>query len=129
MYDVAIIGAGPAGSTLARLIDKKYKVLIVEQRDVLNDNTNFTKCCGGLLAPDAQKMLARLGIALPKDILVDPQIFSVRTIDFQNNLERFYQRFYLNINRAKFDGYLASLIPKNVYFMQKTLFESYAKKK
>jgi flavin-dependent dehydrogenase len=27
MYDIAIIGLGPAGATLARLLDKKYKVI------------------------------------------------------------------------------------------------------
>ena len=31
MYDVAIIGAGPAGTTLARLIGDQYKVLLIEK--------------------------------------------------------------------------------------------------
>ena len=30
MYDVAIIGAGPAGATLARLIGRQYRVLLGE---------------------------------------------------------------------------------------------------
>jgi flavin-dependent dehydrogenase len=30
MHDIAIIGAGPAGATLARLIGKQYKVLLVD---------------------------------------------------------------------------------------------------
>ncbi|MPL59310.1 hypothetical protein SDC9_04859 [bioreactor metagenome] len=30
MYDVLIIGAGPAGSSLARLIGDKYKVLLID---------------------------------------------------------------------------------------------------
>ena len=49
IYDVAIIGAGPAGATLARLIAPKYKVLLVEKRR-LNDPTCYEqtgKCCGG----------------------------------------------------------------------------------
>jgi choline dehydrogenase-like flavoprotein len=29
MYDIAIIGAGPAGASLARMIGKKYKVLLM----------------------------------------------------------------------------------------------------
>lgn len=32
MYDVIIVGGGPAGSTLARLIGKKFKVLLLEKR-------------------------------------------------------------------------------------------------
>lgn len=79
MYDIVIVGAGPAGSTLARLIGDKYKVLLIDKQDLLNQNPkNFiNKCCGGLLAPDAQKIIAKLGLGIPKDILVDPQLFAV----------------------------------------------------
>ena len=109
MYDIAIIGLGPAGATLARLLGEKFKIIAIDRK---NKNTN--KCCGGLLSPDAQKALAQFDICLPKDVLSDPQIFSVRTIDFDNNIEKFYQRFYVNMDRAKFDNFLVSLIPGNV---------------
>ena len=109
MYDIAIIGLGPAGATLARLLDEKYKVIAIDRK-----NAKIDKCCGGLLSPDAQKILAQFDICLPKDVLVDPQIFSVKTIDMDNRIERFYQRFYINMNRAKFDNFLISLIPPNV---------------
>jgi len=63
MYDVAIIGAGPAGATLARLIGRQYRVLLVEKRRLDGPQTfSLGKCCGGLLAPDAQAMLSRLGL-------------------------------------------------------------------
>jgi len=109
MYDIAIIGLGPTGATLARLLDKKYKIIAIDRK-----KPNSGKCCGGLLSPDAQKILAQFDLCLPKDILADPQIFSVKTMDFDNNIERFYQRFYVNMNRAKFDSFLVSLIPGNV---------------
>jgi flavin-dependent dehydrogenase len=109
MYDIAIIGLGPAGATMARLLDKKYKTIVIDRK-----NSGLAKCCGGLLSPDAQKILARFDICLPKDILVDPQIFSVRTIDLDNRIEKYYQRFYINMNRAKFDNFLISLIPDTV---------------
>ncbi|MDR0467863.1 MAG: FAD-binding protein [Campylobacteraceae bacterium] len=109
MYDIAIIGLGPAGATLARLLDKKYKVIAIDKK-----NEKMGKCCGGLLSPDAQKILAQFDICLPKEVLVDPQIFSVKTIDLDNSIVRHYQRFYLNMNRAKFDNFLVSLIPSNV---------------
>jgi len=109
MYDIAIVGLGPAGATLARLLDKKYKVIAIDKK-----NSKISKCCGGLLSPDAQKILAQFDICLPKDVLVNPQIFSVRTIDLDNHIERFYQRFYMNMDRAKFDSFLISLIPNNV---------------
>ena len=81
MYDIAIIGLGPAGAALARLLSEKFKIIAIDRK---NKNTN--KCCGGLLSPDAQKALAQFDICLPKDVLADPQIFSVRTIDFDNNI-------------------------------------------
>lgn len=109
MYDIAIIGLGPAGATIARLLDKKYKVIAIDSK-----KENMSKCCGGLLSPDAQKILARFNLCLPKEVLVNPQIFSVRTIDLNSNIERYYQRFYLNMDRGKFDRWLISLIPNNV---------------
>jgi len=130
MYDVAIVGAGPAGSTLARLIGHKLRVLLVDQRSPLEPNQKVyqkSKCCGGLLAPDAQKMIAMLGLGLPGDLIVGPQLFTVRTIDLQNLMERYYQRFYINIDRRKFDSWLVSLIPDSVDLRLGCSFKSFAR--
>lgn len=128
MYDVLIIGAGPAGSSLARLIGDKYKVLLIDKRELGKENpkSHANKCCGGLLAPDAQKMIAKLGLGIPKDILVEPQLFAVRTIDLTNNLERLYQRFYFNMDREKFDRWLVSILPAGVDKRFGSLFKSLA---
>lgn len=72
------------------------------------------KPCGGLLAPDAQKLMAHRYFVLPKDILVDPQIFSVKTIDLGSGLICNYQRYYLNMDRRAFDKFLLTLIPNEV---------------
>lgn len=128
MYDIVIVGAGPAGANLARLIGDKYKVLLIDRRALGNENPQnlAAKCCGGLLAPDAQKMIAKLGLGIPKDILVEPQLFAVRTIDLRNNLERLYQRFYFNMDREKFDRWLVSLIPTSVDKRFNCLFKDFA---
>ena len=104
VYDVAIIGAGPAGSTLARLIAGRYRILLVDKRQPVDSSGGGSsgKCCGGLLAPDAQRMLSKLGLGLPKSVLEEPQLFVVRAIDIQQRLEGYYQRHYININRKKF---------------------------
>ena len=116
MYDIAIIGAGPAGATIARLLGEKYKILIIDKRRSETGETAFEqgKCCGGLLAPDAQKVLAKLGLVVPQGIFVGPQLFAVRALDVECGLERMYQRFYLNIDRKGFDNWLLSLIPEKV---------------
>lgn len=114
MYDLSIVGAGPAGATLARATGLKKRVLLIDKRESLASGDHQGKCCGGLLAPDAQKMLARMGIALPREVLVGPQIFAVRAIDLAAGRERFYQRFYINIDRGKFEQWLISLVPPAV---------------
>lgn len=124
MYDIVIIGAGPSGTTLARLLSSKYKVLMIDKRSY---HKTYKKCCGGLLAPDAQRMIANLGLTLPKDVLVDPQIFSVRTLDFDNNIERFYQRHYINIDREKFDAWLEKMVPPHVERKFSTHFINYSR--
>ncbi len=126
MYDITIVGAGPAGATLARLLGNKYKVLLLDRRDLLSPQEgSFAKCCGGLIAPDAQYMLAKMGLGVPKDVVVGPQLFTVRTIDIENSLERFYQRHYINIDREKFDRWLVSLVPTSVDIYCGSLFRSF----
>lgn len=111
-FDIAVIGGGPAGATLARLLDGRFRTVLIDGKTA--SESSFRKVCGGLLSPDAQKAFAEFDLTLPKDILVDPQIFSVRTIDLQSRRERHYQRFYMNLDRHKFDLWLESLVPENV---------------
>lgn len=127
MYDVAIIGAGPAGATLARLISDRYRVLLVDKRKLSGTCSDgfFGKCCGGLLAPDAQGMLSKMGLGLPKSVLVDPQLFVVRAIDIRQRTERYYQRYYINMNRGRFDSWLLSMVPSNVDIRLGCRFKSY----
>ncbi len=125
MFDILIIGAGPAGSNLARLLGNKhikgaseapdYSVCLIDKRRLdLPEDPHRQKACGGLLSPDAQKIMAKLELSLPSSVLEDPQIFKVRTIDFDSGLERYYPRNYLNMNRERFDRYLFGLIPPTV---------------
>ena len=105
-FDVAVIGLGPAGATLARLLAPRFRVFALDGQPMKGE-----KPCGGLLAPDAQKALAGLRLTLPKDILVNPQIFAVKTIDVTKKRIRYYPRSYVNLDRHKFDRWLVSLIP------------------
>lgn len=114
MYDLAIIGLGPAGSTLARLLGGSLKIAAIDRKKLDGSAGGFEKPCGGLLAPSAQKALVRQGLNLPSSLLVDPQIFAVKTMDLHSGMTRLYQRYYMNINRHKFDLWLASLIPPAV---------------
>ena len=112
IYDITIIGAGPAGSVFARelaLASPKLKILLID-----GQASDSPKPCGGLLAPDAQKLLAKFDLPLPNNVLESPQIFAVKTIDLKTKKVRYYQRHYLNMNRLAFDNWLISLIPDSV---------------
>lgn len=117
-FDVIIIGAGPAGSTLARLVSgiAGLKTALIDARslDCAYAGTGRIKSCGGLMAPDAQKALACLDMDLPGRLLVSPQLFSVRTLDVPSGLERHYQRFYLNVDREAFDRWLFAAVGSRV---------------
>lgn len=111
-YDLIIIGLGPAGATLASCLPPELRVCAIDRK--VPGGGGFEKPCGGLLAPDAQKFFASLDQTLPKSLLVDPQIFSVRAIDLDAGRTRYYQRFYMNLDRARFDDWLISRIPASV---------------
>ena len=112
-YDIAVIGLGPAGATFARMLDERFKVIAIDKKDA-SGKAGFQKPCGGLLASDAQKALSQFNLTLPKKLLMDPQIFAVKTIDLKARIKRYYQRFYMNMDRHAFDLWLMSLIKQNV---------------
>ncbi len=112
IYDIAVVGAGPAGAIFVKEIAEArpdLKIVLID-----GQSPDSAKPCGGLLAPDAQKILAKFDLVLPKSILEDPQIFAVETIDIEQKLVRYYQRHYLNMDRYAFDRWLLSLVPSHV---------------
>ena len=111
-YDIAVVGAGPAGAVFVKELATACPNLDILLID--GQSPESAKPCGGLLAPDAQKLLARFDLVLPKSVLEDPQIFAVETIDIHQKLVRYYQRHYLNMDRYAFDRWLLSLVPDHV---------------
>lgn len=106
-YDVIIVGAGPAGATVARLSGKRFRILLIDGSPLRFGDKG--KPCGGLLAPDAQKVLRKSGLFVPEEVLAEPQIDFVKTIDCKSKTIRNYKRTYINVSREKFDRWLLSL--------------------
>ena len=121
--NVVVIGCGVAGSVFAMHAPTHQSICIIDKKN-LKDNVGFKKPCGGLLAPDAQKTLARLVIPLPVEVCASPQLFSVKTHDLQSKITRHYQRHYINLHRDHFDRYLASLLPPHVNVVDEATVKS-----
>lgn len=115
-YDVAVIGAGPAGATFAACLSKQrpdLKLLLID-----GQTKNRKKVCGGLLAPDAQKVLSMFDMTVPRSVLSDPQIFDVMTMDLGSRCVRYYQRHYLNMDRYAFDQFLLQQVGECVEILE-----------
>lgn len=112
IWDYIVIGSGPAGSAFCAKAAESLRILR------LDGSFRGEKPCGGLLAPQAAEEIARLGWTMPTKVLADPQIFAVRTIDLQAEIEQSYPRSYLNMRRPAFDAWLRGLAGKGVTTVQ-----------
>lgn len=62
MYDVAIVGAGPAGSAAATILSKKgYNTIILEKKKLPRE-----KVCGGAVSVQCTNLLKKLGVTIDK---------------------------------------------------------------
>ena len=62
IYDLLVIGGGPAGATLARLAGEGgLRVLVID-----GALPGRPKLCGGLISPDARKTLKKMDLVLRK---------------------------------------------------------------
>ncbi len=105
MYDIIVIGAGPAGSTAAKtLADKGYKVLLVEKFKM----PRYKSCSGQLIKKTMDLVQIYFGEAVPASTMCAPtenrgMIFT----DDKGKSFRFEQDG-LNVWRSSFDYWLAS---------------------
>jgi len=105
IYDVAIIGAGPAGSTLAyRLAQEKLKVILVDKEKFPREKV----CAGGLTA--------KVFKVLPFDIkpVIEKEIFSLRFVykNRQDFCKKYHQPLICIVGRANFDNFLVQKAKK-----------------
>jgi len=116
-FDVVIVGAGTAGSFLAKSLPSDLRVLLVDEKQFPR-----SKPCGGLLVEESQAELSGLGI--PSSVLSSPSSTALRLVDMDNGLNFCQRRSLVNVDRFEFDAWLNDLGRENVFFASGTRVES-----
>ena len=104
MYDVIVVGAGPAGCTAAKtLAEKGYKVLLVEKFKM----PRYKSCSGVLIKKSMELVKNYFGEAVPESAMCTPT--DNRGMVFTNDTGKEYrfEQEGLNVWRSHFDGWLA----------------------
>ncbi|WHH57100.1 NAD(P)/FAD-dependent oxidoreductase [Petroclostridium sp. X23] len=112
VYDLIVVGAGPAGSTAARAAaEKGLQVLLIDKQRFPRD-----KVCGGYLS---RKTLDVLREPLDEHI-IEQKIYSIRLYDekYRSCEQSFSQLTGMTVRRSVFDQYLLKqALEKNVEFI------------
>jgi flavin-dependent dehydrogenase len=106
MYDVIIVGAGPAGSLLAKkLADADLKVLLVEQKKLPRH-----KMCSGIVSSFARGVLKQEGLGdVPEIICCHPkQLKGVQVYPTKGETPQKYREKSSNVWRSEFDFWLTT---------------------
>ena len=104
MYDVLVIGAGPAGSTAARVLaGRGYRVLLVEKC-----NMPRYKSCSGVLIQKSVDLIGKyFGGSTPAEALCEPVDNRGMVFTDDRGKEYRFEQPGLNVWRGPFDHWLA----------------------
>lgn len=102
-YKIAVIGAGPAGSSFLRHLSRNLKedTILIEKEKLPRTNTREAE-----LVEETIEFLNKYYKKIPRYIFSDPKQIDIYYVDFDNNVKVYEKRGLWNINREKFDFWL-----------------------
>lgn len=104
MYDVIVVGAGPAGSTAAKILSEKgHSVLLIEKFKI----PRYKSCSGILIKKTMDLTELYFGESVPESVMCEP--VQNRGMIFTNDLGKEYrfEQEGRNIWRSSYDYWLA----------------------
>lgn len=117
-YDIAIIGAGPAGCVLAEKLSPEFKTLLVDR-----DTFPRQKPCGGLLVDESKEFIKPFDP--PESIFSTPKELNLILVDWDNNLIENSDSTFWNVNRVDFDNWLLHRVPDHIDICSKTILTDF----
>lgn len=109
MYDVIVIGAGPAGSSAAKeLASNGYRVLLVEKMRIPRE-----KSCSGVLIKKSIDLVHKyFGEEIPRSVLCTPADIKGMVFTNEKGQEYRFEQEGVNIRRSSFDHWLVTKAEK-----------------
>jgi flavin-dependent dehydrogenase len=107
-YTTVVAGSGPAGVLAAFHAAEKGPVLLAEASSLPR-----YKSCGGMLHRHTLRTLKAYG-DIPEDIILEPRTVRFRYNDWDRHVLKTTTLELLNVDRARFDEWLTTLLPSNV---------------
>ena len=103
MFDVIVVGAGPAGSTTAKMLaDSGLKVLIVERLKL----PRYKSCSGVLIKKSMDLVKQYFGEAVPTSVMCTPYDNHGMIFTDDKGKEYAFEQEGLNVWRSSFDNWL-----------------------
>ncbi|MCM1181461.1 MAG: NAD(P)/FAD-dependent oxidoreductase [Clostridium sp.] len=110
MYDVIVIGAGPAGSTAAKVLSEKgYRVLLVEKFKL----PRYKSCSGILIKKSMDLVELYFGESIPKSVMCTPADNRGMIFTDDKGREFRFEQEGVNVWRSSFDSWVSTKAKEN----------------